>query len=325
MSLSIKDIEQAYSQLADQVVRTPLLHSPRLDALAGRRILLKAECLQQTGSFKYRGASHALNCLTDEEKLRGVIAYSSGNHAQGIALAARERGVPATIVMPDDAPKNKIANTESYGANVVTYLRGVESREQIGNDIASRHGLTLIKPYDDYRVIAGQASVGIEISAQVSDLNIDNYAVLCCCGGGGLSAGIALALEAYQPTARLHTCEPEAFDDTKRSLARGYRVTNETETGSICDAILTPSPGELTFPILQRLAGSGLVASDEQVLQAIAIAFDTLKVVIEPGGAIALATALFSPETPDCDTLVVVASGGNIDPKIFQQALTFAS
>ena len=322
MSVTIKEIEQAYSELATQVVRTPILHSPRLDALAGRRIVVKAECLQRTGSFKYRGASHALNSLDGDEKASGVIAYSSGNHAQGVALAARERGVPATIVMPNDAPENKISNTRGYGATVVTYERGVESREAIGDSIATRKGLTLIKPYDDCRVIAGQASVGVEISQQCTELGIDGFSVLCCCGGGGLSAGIALALEAYNPGARLHTCEPEAFDDTARSLITGSRQTNPTETGSICDAILTPSPGELTFPILQRLAGHGLIASDEQVLKAIAIAFDTLKLVVEPGGAIALAAALFSQELPESDTLVVVISGGNVDPKIFQKALS---
>ena len=322
MSVTIKEIEQAYSELAKQVVRTPMLHSPRLDALAGRRIVVKAECLQRTGSFKYRGASHALNSLSSDQKANGVIAYSSGNHAQGVALAARERGIAATIVMPDDAPENKISNTRGYGATVVTYQRGVESREAIGDAIAKRDGLTLIKPYDDYRVVTGQASVGVEISQQCTELGINDFSVLCCCGGGGLSAGIALTLEAYNPDARLHTCEPEAFDDTARSLITGTRQTNPSETGSICDAILTPSPGELTFPILQRLAGHGLIASDEQVMKAIAVAFDTLKLVGEPGGAIALAAALFSKEPPDTDTLVVVVSGGNVDPKIFQKALS---
>ena len=245
MSVTIKEIEQANSELARQVVRTPMLHSPRLDALAGRRLVVKAECLQRTGSFKYRGASHALNSLSSDQRVNGVIAYSSGNHAQGVALAARERGVPATIVMPDDAPDNKIANTRGYGATIMTYQRGVESREAIGDSISKRDGLTLIKPYDDYRVIAGQASVGLEISQQCTELGIDDFSVLCCCGGGGLSAGIALALEAYNPGACLHTCEPEAFDDTARSLITGARQTNRTETGSICDAILTPSPGEL--------------------------------------------------------------------------------
>jgi threonine dehydratase len=321
MSVTISDIEQAYSALAKQVVRTPMLNSPRLDALAGRRIVVKAECLQRTGSFKYRGASHALNTLNRAEKANGVIAYSSGNHAQGVALAAQERNIPATIVMPDDAPTNKIANTRAYGARVVTYQRGVESREAIGDSIAKRDGLALIKPYDDHRVIAGQASVGVEISQQCSELGLDDFSVLCCCGGGGLSAGIALVLEAYNTGAQLHTCEPDAFDDTARSLITGTRQTNATETGSICDAILTPSPGEFTFPILQRLAGTGLVASDTEVLKAIAVAFDTLKLVVEPGGAIALAAALFSDQLPDSDTLVVVLSGGNVDPRIFQQAL----
>ena len=321
MTITFSDIEQAHHRIKHLVVKTPLLNSPRLDTIAGRRLWLKAEPLQVTGSFKFRGACSAISALSEDALTRGVIAYSSGNHAQGVSLAASIFNTSATIIMPHDAPDNKVANTRRDGAEVIQYHRGEESREAIGARLASERGLTLIKPYDDPYVIAGQGTVGLELAQQIVTQKLSTTAVLSCCGGGGLSAGIATALQATLPKVRLHTVEPKEFDDTARSLALGYRVANATERGSICDAIITPTPGELTFPILQNLAGEGLVVSDDEVLQAMSHAFDTLKIVVEPGGAVALAAALFSDHLPDCTDLVIVLSGGNVDPRLFKKAL----
>lgn len=324
MAVNFTDIEEAHRRIAHLIAKTPLLNSPRLDAIAGRRLWLKAEPLQVTGSFKFRGACSAISTLSDEARSRGVIAYSSGNHAQGIALAATLFKTRATIVMPHDAPANKVANTRAYGADVVHYERGVESREDIGAGLGKKHGLTLIKPYDDPAVIAGQGTVGLELSDQIAELGLSVSAVLCCCGGGGLSAGIATALAATHPDVTLYTVEPEGFDDTARSLSLGKRVANETEQGSICDAIVTLSPGELTFPILNALAGGGYAVSDTQVMRAMRYAFDTLKLVTEPGGAVALAAALFAQDLPPSDDLLVIISGGNVDEDMFTKALTIS-
>lgn len=312
-------IRAAAARMEGVVRQTPLLSAPLLDRIAGRRVLVKAECLQLTGSFKLRGAWSALSALPDEVRDRGVLAYSSGNHAQGIAYAAQRHGVPAVIVMPADAPAVKIGNTRAYGAEVILYDRATEDRDAIGAALVAERGLTLVKPYDDAQVIAGQGSVGLEIAAQATALGIRDGAVVTCCGGGGLAAGIALALEAEAPTLRLQTAEPAGFDDMARSLAVGRVQRNDRLTGSICDAILTPQPGELTFPILHRLAGPGLVVSDDQALQAVALAFHHLRIVLEPGGAVALAAALFNPGLPQ--TVIAVATGGNVDPGLFRAAL----
>ena len=312
-------IRAAASRMAGAVVETPLLASPLLDRIAGRRVLVKAECLQITGSFKLRGAWSALSALPDDIRSRGVIAYSSGNHAQGVALAAARHGVPAVIVMPADAPAIKIANTRAYGAEVILYDRATEDRDAIGAALVASRGLTLVKPYDDAQVIAGQGSVGLEIAAQAAALGLREGAVITCCGGGGLASGIALALEAEAPGLRLHTAEPEGFDDMARSLASGTIQRNDRLTGSICDAILTPQPGDLTFPILHRLAGPGQVVTDDQALHAVALAFRHLHIVLEPGGAVALAAALFRPDLPQ--TVIPVATGGNTDAEMFRRAL----
>jgi threonine dehydratase len=324
VTVTLKEIQDAYQRIESHIVKTPLLNSPRLDAIAGRRLWLKAEPLQVTGSFKFRGACAAVSALSSEVLERGVVAYSSGNHAQGVALAAKIWGARATIIMPHDAPANKVANTEAYGARVVRYKRGVESREAIGTQLATHEGLHLIKPYDDPHVIAGQGSIGLELVDQLRDAGAKASSLLCCCGGGGLSAGLATALHSLAKDITLHTVEPEGFDDTARSLSLGERVTNATEQGSICDAIVTPTPGELTFPVLKRYAGPGFAVSDMAVLNAMKVAFDTLKLVIEPGGAVALAAALDPATLPDDQELVVVASGGNVDERVFQQALQFA-
>ena len=318
----IAAIRGAAERLKGRIRCTPLLSSPALAALAGRRLLVKAECLQITGSFKARGAWSAISALAPDVRARGILAYSSGNHAQGIAWAARGHGVPAVIVMPSDAPAAKIAGTRALGGETILYDRATESREEIGARLADERGLTLVRPFDDPQVIAGQGTLGLEIAAQAAAAGVDGAAdVIVPCGGGGLSAGVALALKAEAPELRLRTAEPEGFDDTARSLTTGTRQRNARMTGSICDAIVTPTPGELTFPILKRLAGPGLVVSDAEALRAVALAFRHLKVVIEPGGAVALAAALFRPEAIAGDTVIVVASGGNIDAALFSEAI----
>lgn len=318
---SLEMIEAASARLKGHVRRTPLLSSPFLDEIAGRKVFIKPECLQHTGSFKFRGAWSALSALEEDTRKRGVIAFSSGNHAQGVARAAALHGVSAVIVMPSDAPKLKIDNTQALGAEVVLYDRGRESREEIGATLSQERGLTLIKPYDEPQVIAGQGTTGLEIAEQAAELGISKADVLVCCGGGGLTAGVALALEGHAKGLRVRPCEPEGFDDTKRSLAAGERQRNPSETGNICDAILTPQPGEITFPILQRLCGPGFSVSEDEAMQAMALAFTRLKIVLEPGGAVGLASALFRKEEIEGDAVIAVASGGNVDAGVFREAL----
>jgi threonine dehydratase len=312
-------IEAAAQRLQGHIRRTPLLNAPLLDRIAGRRVFVKAECLQITGSFKARGGWSAVSALTPEARTRGVIAYSSGNHAQGVAYAAARHDAPCVILMPADAPEVKIANTRAYGAEVVLYDRATQDRDAIGAELAEARSLTLIKPYDDPQVIAGQGTVGLELAEQAARAGITQAPVFVCCGGGGLSSGIALALNARAPGLTLRTAEPSGFDDMARSLASGRRERNPALSGSICDAILTPSPGELTLPILARLAGPGAVISDDQALQAVALAFSHLRLVLEPGGAVALAAALFTDDLPD--TVIAIATGGNVDPSVFATAL----
>ncbi len=317
--MNIDMIQAAAARLAGHARVTPLLSSPFLDDLAGRRVLVKAECLQHTGSFKYRGAFSALSALAPDVRARGVIAYSSGNHAQGVALAARQHGVAAVIVMPADAPRLKIDNTRAYGAEVVLYDRATEDRDALGARLAGERGLTLIKPFDEPQVIAGQGTTGLEIAAQAAELGVTTADVLVCCGGGGLTSGIALALADRAPGLRARPVEPVGFDDVARSLAAGTIQRNAALAGSICDAIVTPQPGDITFPIMARLCGPGLAVTDDQALHAMALAFSRLKIVLEPGGAVALAAALFAPDLGE--TVIAVASGGNVDPDIFAGAL----
>ncbi len=312
-------IEAAALRLKGHARLTPLLNAPLLDAVAGRRIFVKAECLQWTGSFKFRGGWSAVSALAPEVRARGVIAFSSGNHAQGVALAARMHGVACVILMPSDAPQVKIANTRAYGAEVVLYDRATQDRDAIGADLSAKRGLTLIRPYDDAQVIAGQGTIGLEIAEQAAAARVTQADVITCCGGGGMTAGIALALAARAPGLRVRTAEPAGFDDMARSLATGQVQRNASSSGSICDAIVTPQPGVLTFPIAQRLCGPGLVVSDDQALHAMALAFAHLRIVVEPGGAVALAAALWGDDLPD--TVICTASGGNVDATLFAQTL----
>lgn len=320
--MNIEMIHAAAQRAAGHLRRTPLLASPFLDEIAGRRVWVKAECLQHTGSFKYRGALSAISALAPKARARGIIAYSSGNHAQGIALAARQFGAPAVIIMPADAPRTKIDNTRALGAETVFYDRVAgEDRDEIGARLAADRGLTLIKPFDNAEVIAGQGTTGLEIAEQAQAAGVSSADVIVCCGGGGFASGIALALEATAPALRVRPAEPRGFDDMERSLRAGTRLSNAQTSGSICDAIISRTPGELTFPILARLAGPGLVVSDDEALRAMALAFSHLKVIAEPGGAVALASALFRPDEIEGDDVIVTISGGNVDADVFQMAL----
>lgn len=319
--MNIDMIRAAATRLEGHARRTPLLSSPFIDEIAGRRVLIKTECLQHTGSFKFRGAWSAVSALDEVTRKRGVIAFSSGNHAQGVAYAASQHGVPSVIIMPADAPQLKIDNTSALGAEVILYDRENEDRDEIGERLSNERGLTLIKPYDEPQVIAGQGTTGLEIASQTAELGVTEADVLVCCGGGGLSSGIALALEADAPGLRVRPVEPEGFDDVKRSLVTGAIQRNNQMGGNICDAIVTPQPGDLTFPILKRLCGPGIAVSEEDVLHAMAQAFLRLKLVAEPGGAVALAAALYHADEIEGDTVVAVITGGNVDPAMFARAL----
>jgi threonine dehydratase len=304
-------IEAAAARIAGVALETPLLQSPALDQRVGGRVLLKAECLQRTGSFKIRGACNRLAQIPPQERERGVVAWSSGNHAQGVAEAARLLGMQATIVMPEDTPRRKLEATRRLGALVRPYDRYGEDREAIGRAIAAERGATLVPSYDDYAVIAGQGTVGLEICRQARALGAVPDRILVCCGGGGLSAGIALAAESLAPAADIWAVEPAAFDDTARSLASGRRETVAPEARSVCDALLTPSPGRLTFPVLARRLAGAVTVTDEEAVDAMRYAFEELHLVLEPGGAVALA-ALLAGKVESGGTTVVVLSGGNI-------------
>jgi threonine dehydratase len=319
--MNFEKITAAAARLKGHARETPLLSSPFLDEIAGRPVWIKAECLQHTGSFKFRGAWAAISALMPMQKERGVLAFSSGNHAQGIALAAEKHGVTATILMPSDAPDIKIANTRALGADVILYNRATDDRDALGEELCRARQLTLIKPYDDPEVIAGQGTVGLELAKQAQIEGIERADVLVCCGGGGLTSGIALALEKTAPNLTVRSVEPAGFDDVARSLTAGTHVKNAASSGSICDAILTPTPGEITFPILKRLCGTGIAVTETEVLRAVGLAFERLRLVLEPGGAVSLAAALFHGDTLADGPVICVATGGNTDPKIFKQAL----
>ncbi|MEO0344050.1 MAG: threonine/serine dehydratase [Pseudomonadota bacterium] len=315
----INDIRAAAQRIEGHARVTPLLNNPLLDEKIGKRIFVKAECLQRTGSFKFRGAWSAISNLDDKTRKQGVIAFSSGNHAQGIAHAATLHGIPSVIVMPKDAPRIKIENTKALGAEVVLYDRDDESREAFAEEIMKTRPLTLIKPFDTPDVWVGQGTCGLEIATQAHAAGITKAEVNVCCGGGGLTAGIALALEGDASEMRVRPAEPEGFDDVARSLKLGSIQRNNQATGSIQDAILTPAAGALTWPVIQRLCGAGHVVSDYETLRAMALAFVYLKIVVEPGGAAALAASFFRDS--ETDTVIAVATGGNVDAEIFKQAL----
>ena len=319
---SFADIEGAARRLDGATVRTPLLENQRVNDRLGGRLLVKAECLQRTGSFKLRGAYNFLRLMSEADRRKGVVGWSSGNHAQGLAEAARLLGIKATIVMPADAPALKLANTRASGATVVTYDRVKESREEIGRRIARETGATVVPPYDHPWILTGQGTVGLEIVEQAKALGVTLDAVAAPCSGGGLITGIALAVKALSPTTGVHSGEPAGFDDLARSLAAGIKQTNDRLAGSICDALLAPTPGDVTFPLARKLLGPGLVVDDEQVLDAMEVAFREYKIVVEPGGAVALAAALTGKLAVTGRSVAVVCSGGNVDHATFQRALS---
>jgi threonine dehydratase len=311
------DVQAAALRLKGVARRTPLLESEALNALAGGRILLKAEPLQRTGSFKFRGAYNTISQI----QAPAVVAYSSGNHAQGVAAAARLLGKAATIVMPADAPAIKVEHSRADGAEIRLYDRTRESREAIGAEIAARTGAALVRPYDDPRIIAGQGTAGLEIALQAKEQGASLDAALIPCGGGGLIAGCSLALSQLCPGIEIHAVEPAAFDDTRRSLAAGERVANPPGGRSICDALLVPTPGELTFELNRRLLAGGLAVTDDDATRAMSFAFRHLKLVVEPGGAVALAALLSGRFDARGRTVAIMLSGGNVDPELFALAL----
>lgn len=318
---TFEDVEAAATRLEGRAVRTPLLESAAVNRRLGFRLLVKAEPLQHTGSFKFRGAFNRISQLDAVQRRAGVVAFSSGNHAQGVAAAASLLGVRATIVMPADAPTIKLANTREWGAEIVTYDRWTEDREAVAARIAGEGGRVIVRPFDDREVIAGQGTVGAETVEQACAMGAELDAFVTGASGGGLVAGCALALEALSPDTRIYAAEPEGLDDHRRSLAAGERLSNPPEARSICDALMAPMPGALTFPINRRLLAGGLAASDDEVLGAMALAAREYKIVVEPGGAVALAVALAGRVPGPNRTVAVVLSGGNVDPAMFIAAL----
>ena len=319
------DVEAAARQLRGLAVVTPLLESALLNDMLGGRLLVKAEPLQRTGSFKFRGAYNRISRLSDDERARGVVAYSSGNHAQGVAAAAHSLGAPAAIVMPRDAPAIKIDNTRAWGADVVLYERSSESREAVGRQIAKDRGLTLVPPFDHPLIIAGQGTAGLELAEQAEAAGAALDAVLSPCGGGGLISGCSLAIRERCPGTEVYAVEPEGFDDTARSLAAGSRQRARDGATSFCDALLAPTPGALTFAINRDLLAGGLVVSDNEVARAMRLALIHLKLVAEPGGATALAAAIAGKYDCRGKTVAVIVSGGNVDPDTFSAALERAA
>lgn len=314
------DVVDAARLLEGVAVRTPLVRVPMLERSKGK-VFLKVETLQRTGSFKFRGAYNTLARIPESHRKGGVVAYSSGNHAQGVAAAAKLTGLPAVIVMPRDAPALKRERTAASGAEVVLYDRERESREEIGGGLARERGATLVPPYDHPHVIAGQGTVGREICEDLARLDVVPDLVLAPASGGGLISGIALAIKAHHPSAHVVAIEPAGFDDHVRSFQSGRRERNAKLSGSICDALLAPTPGEITFEITRRLVGEAAAVSDDEVREAMRFAFQELKLAIEPGGAVALAALLSAKVDAKDKNAVVVLSGGNVDPELFASVI----
>lgn len=319
---TIDDLRAAARRIAGHAVKTPLLSNALLDEITGARVLLKAENLQRTGTFKFRGAYNAISALAPETRQAGIVAVSSGNHAQGVAEAARLFGVAATIIMPEDAPETKRTRTERSGGRVVSYDRRTENRDTVAANLMAAHAGALVHPFNDFHVIAGQGTIGLEVAADCAGLGVVPDEVLVPCGGGGLSSGVGLALRDAYPAIAVTLVEPEGFDDYRRSLREGRPVANEVAAGSVCDALLSPSPGDIGFALNQANHARAISVSDNEALAAVAFAYRELKLVVEPGGAVGLA-ALLSRKAGSVHgrTIVVVLSGGNIDPPMLQRAL----
>ncbi|MBU1325626.1 MAG: threonine/serine dehydratase [Alphaproteobacteria bacterium] len=314
---SFEGVRDAARQLSGVAVRTPLIESPALNDRLGGRVLMKCETLQHAGAFKFRGAWNRISRLTPAELERGVVAYSSGNHAQAVAAAARRMGTSAVIVMPADSPRVKVEGVIAFGGEVRSYDRYRESREAIGEEIARTRGSVLVRPFDDPFVIEGQGTTGLEIVEQAAEIGAQIDQLLCGASGGGLIAGINLTMAALAPDVPVIGVEPAAYDDTRRSLAAGERMTHPpVEKPSICDALMTDRPGELTFPMNRRLKAV-VTVSDAEVAEAVRVAFRTLKLVVEPGGAVSLAALLAGKVEARDRTTAIVLSGGNVDPGLF--------
>jgi threonine dehydratase len=318
---TLTDVLEADTRIRPYALETPLLRATALDDATGGTILVKAECLQPRGAFKMRGAANAMLKIAPEDRPKGVVAFSSGNHGQGIAFMARALGMEATIVVPSDAPKGKLESVARDGAKIVTYDRVRESREEIGATIAAEKGATLIEPFDNMNVIAGQGTCGLEMIRQAAAMGLILDDAVICASGGGLAAGIALALEGQTPMPRVFLAEPQGHDDFGRSLLAGARLSNESGIRSIQDALLTQTPGELTLPILVRVGAVGVSVSDDEALYAMAFAFKHLRIVLEPGGAAALAAVLTGKVNAKGQVVAVTGSGGNVDPETFARAL----
>lgn len=319
---TVQDVRDAAARIEGHIVHTPLLESEDLNHRTGARVLLKAECLQRTGSFKIRGALNRLLRLSQDQCERGVVAWSSGNHAQGIAAAAQQVGTTAKIVMPTDAPGAKIHGTKTLGAEIVFYDRATEDREEIGRRIASEEERVLVPSYDDPDIIAGQGTAGLEMAEQAKELSVSIDDVLVPVSGGGLIAGAGLAMKHHFPQSTLYAVEPDGFDDHRRSLVSGSRETNETTAGSLCDALLAPAPGQLTWAINKRQLDGGYAIAEQDVFKAMAFASEQLKLKLEPGGAIALAALLSGAHTGEGRTVALILSGGNVDDAVFNRALS---
>lgn len=322
MTMTLADIQAAADRIRGHALETPLIESPALNERAGVRVLLKAETLQRVGAFKFRGAYNRLVQLTAEERARGVVAFSSGNHEQGVALAARLLGIPALIVMPSDAPKVKVVATKGYGAEVRFYDRLTDSREAIAAEIAGQRGSVVVPAFDDPHIIAGQGTVGLEMVAQARAQGATLDLVAAPISGGGLLAGLATAIKGLSPQTTMVGVEPERFDDTLKSLQAGARQVIKPTGRSLCDSLESPFPGELTFPIMQRTVAEVAVVSDPEITEAMRYAFATLKLVVEPGGAAALAALLAGKiDVAGKGAVGLVLSGGNVDPEQFAQVL----
>ena len=315
------DVEAAAARLHGAAVLTPLLRCPALDRQTGATVLLKAEPLQVTGSFKFRGAFNRLVQLSPAERKRGVVAWSSGNHAQGVAAAAKILGMPAVIVMPADAPALKLANTKGYGAEVVTYDRAAEDREAIARAIASARGAVVVPSYDDADIIAGQGTVGLELMVQARHMGLHVDDIIVPASGGGLIAGVGLAARSIHPAVKIYSAEPEGYDDHRRSLLSGGRQSNASTANAFCDALLTPTPGALTWALNGPTLAGGYAVSDADVRRAMAVAFQAIKLVVEPGGAVALAAMLAGHHAARGRVVAIVLSGGNVDAGTFAAAL----
>ena len=315
------DINAAAKVIAPFAVRTPLLSSPALNARVGANVYLKPELLQRTGSFKFRGAFNKLSSIPQDKRSGGVVAFSSGNHAQGVAAAAQILKMQATIVMPADAPVSKVERTKSYGAEVVLYDRDREDREAIAGAIAEKRGATLVRPYDDPFIIAGQGTVGREIVEDMTALEIVPDIVVAQASGGGLIAGISTAVKAKFPHTKMIVAEPKDYDDHALSLRAGKREAHHAKHRTICDALMAEMPGEITFAINGKLLAGGVTASDEEVGAAMAFAFRELKLVVEPGGAVGLAALLSGRLDAQGKNVVIVLSGGNVDADLYAKLI----